>query len=326
MCTFCIVPFVRGRERSRSIQTIVDEVKRLRDAGVKDITLLGQNVNSYRDVSQETEQEPTKLADGFKTVYKPKLGGLRFTTLLEKCSIAAPEVRFRFTSPHPKDFPDDLFHLIQERPNICKSLHLPLQSGSTSVLERMRRGYSKESFLSLAEKARMIIPEVTLSTDIIAGFCGETETDHQDTLEVMRRVRFEQAFMFAYSQRPKTPAARKYEDDVPDVVKQSRLHQVIETFQMYRPQTPLLNTRQLVLVDGKSKKDASLWKGRTDGNHLCVLNQGELGNLQPGDYVEVDIHSSTPTTVYGHVLRKSSLQEFYQKQKQFDQALMYCTG
>lgn len=170
MCTYCIVPFTRGRERSRPIDTIENEAKMLADQGIKEITLLGQNVNSYRDLSQNEDREsPTNIVSGFKTVYKMKKGGMRFAELLERVAMAVPEVRIRFTSPHPKDFPDEVLHVMCNYPNICKNIHMPIQSGSNAVLDRMRRGYTKEAYLDLINHIRNIIPGVSFSSDFITG-------------------------------------------------------------------------------------------------------------------------------------------------------------
>lgn len=170
MCTYCIVPFTRGRERSRPIDTIENEAKMLAEQGIKEITLLGQNVNSYRDLSQHSDNENvTNLVSGFKTVYKMKKGGMRFAELLERVADAVPEVRIRFTSPHPKDFPDEVLHVMKRFPNICKNIHMPIQAGNNSVLERMRRGYTQEAYLDLVDHIRSIIPGVSLSSDFIAG-------------------------------------------------------------------------------------------------------------------------------------------------------------
>lgn len=230
MCTYCIVPFTRGRERSRPVASILDEVRQLSDQGVKEITLLGQNVNSYRDLSQSEFVVPidteTHLAKGFKTVYKNKKGGLRFSDLLDKVSLINPEIRIRylyikekrhiniliylctinmiisrFTSPHPKDFPDEVLHLIAERPNICKQIHLPAQSGNSMVLDRMRRGYTREAYLDLVYHIRNILPNIYFSSDFIAGFCGETEEEFQDTLSLIDEVKYNNAYLFAYSMR-----------------------------------------------------------------------------------------------------------------------------
>lgn len=215
MCSFCIVPFTRGRERSREMSSILAEVKALSDQGIKEVVLLGQNVNGYHDVSAESVLEypetSYQAAKGFNNLFQGKVRntpGARFSDLLIAVAAINPEMRIRFTSPHPKDFPDDVLQAVANTKNICKQLHMPLQSGSTSNLSRMRRGYSKEAFLDLVQRARDVIPGVALTTDVIAGFCGETEEEHQDTLDVMRTVQFDQAFMFAYSLRDKTHAAR----------------------------------------------------------------------------------------------------------------------
>ena len=211
MCSYCIVPFTRGRERSRPVQTILNEVKILVEAGVKEVTLLGQNVNSYLDKSKEsmaifgtelatTITEPS-LAKGFKSIYKPKLGGLRFSDLLQKVSEIDPEVRIRFTSPHPKDFPDEVLHLISSTPNICNQLHLPAQCGSSRILEEMRRGYTRESYLELVDHVRNIIPDVRLSGDMIGGFCGETDEEFEETMSLIEKVKYGNLFCFQYSLR-----------------------------------------------------------------------------------------------------------------------------
>jgi len=215
MCTYCIVPFTRGRERSRPIQSIVDEVKYLRDQGVKEVMLLGQNVNSYRDLSDAEgreaaeEKEATKLSnDGFRTVYKSKLGGRRFVDLLDRVSEVDPEMRVRFTSPHPKDFPGELLDLINERPNVCNYIHLPAQSGSDQVLKDMRRGYTKEAYLRLVDDIKTRIPDVSLSSDFISGFCGETEEAHVETLDLIRKVKYAFCFAFPYSMRENRSASK----------------------------------------------------------------------------------------------------------------------
>lgn len=202
MCTYCIVPFTRGKERSRPVDSIEREVRTLVDRGIKEVTLLGQNVNSFRDLSMETrEPEAAQLVPGFKTVYKQKVGGLRFAELLERVANISPELRIRFTSPHPKDFPDAVLEVIKRYPNICKSLHMPAQSGSSSVLERMRRGYSRESYLELVNHVREVLPDVSLSSDFICGFCGETDEEFEETLTLIDRVKYQVAFLFPYSMR-----------------------------------------------------------------------------------------------------------------------------
>ena len=203
MCTYCIVPFTRGKERSRPIDSIEREVRTLvEQQGIKEVTLLGQNVNSFRDLSKEP-QEPqiAELVPGFKTVYKTKLGGLRFAELLERVANISSELRIRFTSPHPKDFPTAVLEVIQSYPNICKSLHIPAQSGSSSVLERMRRGYTREAYLELIKDVRNLLPNVSLSSDFICGFCGETDEEFEETLTLIDEVKYNVAYLFPYSMR-----------------------------------------------------------------------------------------------------------------------------
>ncbi|XP_026547093.1 CDK5 regulatory subunit-associated protein 1 [Notechis scutatus] len=209
MCSYCIVPFTRGRERSRPLASILQEVQMLSDQGVKEVTLLGQNVNSYRDNSevQFHSLASPELRQGFRTVYKAKKGGLRFAELLDRVAAVDPEMRIRFTSPHPKDFPDEVFEVMRERHNICKQVHLPAQSGSSRVLEAMKRGYTRESYLELVYHLRNYLPDATLTSDFIAGFCGETEADHLQTLSLLREVSYNFAYIFAYSQRQVRPGA-----------------------------------------------------------------------------------------------------------------------
>ena len=296
MCTFCIVPFTRGRERSRDAASVLREVEQLRDAGVKEITLLGQNVNSYFDRDAEGGVYGYATSnEGFTNQYKLRSGdGVRFTELLDQCSAAAPGVRFRFTSPHPKDFPPQLLQLIAERPNVCSSLHLPLQSGSSRLLEVMNRGYTQEAFLRLVDDARSTIPGVALSTDTISGFCGETEEDHAHTLTAMRHSRFEQAFMFAYSEREKTRAHRRLEDDVPKDVKLRRLREVIDLqAQLALEQNEMeVGRTHRVLVEGESKRSTAehpQLTGRSDNNKRCIFAPPEDVRLEAGDYVDVRV-------------------------------------
>ena len=203
MCTYCIVPFTRGKERSRPVDSIEREVRTLvEEQGIKEVTLLGQNVNSFRDLSMEPHKpEASQIVSGFKTVYKTKVGGLRFAELLERVANISPELRIRFTSPHPKDFPNAVLEVIKRYPNICKSLHIPAQSGNSSVLERMRRGYTRESYLELVKHVREILPNVSLSSDFICGFCGETEEEFEETLALIDEVKYNVAFLFPYSMR-----------------------------------------------------------------------------------------------------------------------------
>uniref|UniRef100_A0A9J2P9J3 CDK5RAP1-like protein n=1 Tax=Ascaris lumbricoides TaxID=6252 RepID=A0A9J2P9J3_ASCLU len=293
MCTYCIVPFTRGRERSRPLRSIVDE-------GYKQVVLLGQNVNSYRDTSEATYVscgiDDSGLAPGFKTVYKPKKGGLNFATLLERVSDVDPEMRIRFTSPHPKDFSFQVIELIKERTNICKQIHLPAQSGSNTVLEAMGRGYTRESYLALVDQIRQLIPEVSLTSDFIAGFCGETERDHQQTLDLIRRVRYSFCYVFPYSMREKTRASYHLKDDVPIEVKRRRHEELAQVFrgEALKTNAALVGSKQLVLIESRSKRSATAVAGRADGGAKVILENcevdgcGEVRELRPGDYVAVE--------------------------------------
>ncbi len=286
MCSFCVVPFTRGRERSRPMGSILNEIKQLYEDGYREVTLLGQNVNSYKD------------------------GDHTFTTLMDEASKANPEMRFRFSSPHPKDFPDDLLYLIAERPNLCNYIHIPAQSGNNDVLERMRRPYTREQYLELVGKMKSIIPGLTLSTDMITGFCGETEDEHQDTLTLMAEVRYALAYMFAYSERERTLAYRKFEDDVPEDVKKRRLTEIIN--QQMNIQEELnkeeIGKQHLILIEKTSKRSEDQLSGRTDTNKMVIIDKDQY---QPGDYVAVEITDSTSATLQGKAIRKSSIAEFY---------------
>lgn len=287
MCSFCVVPFTRGRERSRSLSSIIDESKKIIEVdNIREIVLLGQNVNGYHDISEESSQKYhfrnsyNKSSELFSNLFesrKKKMPGARFVDALQEIAALHPEVRIRFTSPHPKDFPPEVLYTIADTPNICASLHLPLQSGSTSVLERMRRGYSREAYFKLVEDARKIIPGVTISTDIITGFCDETEDEHRETVTAMEQIVFDQAFMFCYSLRDRTHAAHNMNDNVPEDVKLRRLQEIIDTYRKALIKKNLdteLGALRLVLVEGFAKKstvDRILLTGRTDGNKRVVF-------------------------------------------------------
>lgn len=291
--------------------SIVEEVRILADQNIREITLLGQNVNSYCDETGLSNSTATNLVSGFTSVYKLRRNGSSFVDLLDKVSNIAPNIRFRFTSPHPKDFPDQLLQLIKSRPNICKQIHLPAQSGSNSVLERMRRGYTKESYLSLVEKIREIIPNVTLSSDFISGFVGETEYDHLDTLDLINTVGYDMAYMYAYSMREKTMAHRRYVDDVSQESKQRRLREVIDLFysKLNVLSDSFIGTKQLVLLEGPSKKDKMRLHGRTDGNKSVILDS-DYQTLHPGQFVEVMITERSNSSLIGKVLKHSSITEY----------------
>lgn len=320
MCSYCIVPWTRGKERSRAVDSIRREVDHLAVQGVKELTLLGQNVNSFNDRSQESEeQKQYHQREGFSTVYKPKINGIRFGELLESIAEDHPEMRIRFTSPHPKDFPNDVIETIAKYPNICNSLHIPIQSGNTNVLERMRRGYSREAYFQLVKDVRQIIPGIALSSDFIVGFCDETEEEFLDTLSVMEEVKYHMAYMFAYSMREKTTAHRRYQDNVPAVVKQDRLQRLIrvyrqsveETYRRYEGEIELL------LVEGTSKRSAEDLFGRNDGNVKVIVprsvttENGQELELVPGDFVATRITESNSQVLKGIPLYKTTIREFY---------------
>lgn len=327
MCSFCIVPFTRGRERSRPVESIVREVGELWKEGVKEVTLLGQNVNSYNDTSgHEKEVEPGvnwKLSEGFSSMCRVKKMGLRFADLLDRLAMEFPDMRFRFTSPHPKDFPDELLYVMRDRHNICKSIHLPAQSGNSNVLEKMRRGYTREAYLELVSKIRSIVPDMGISSDFICGFCGETEEEHKDTLTLMKAVGYDMAYMFAYSMREKTHAHRNYVDDVPEDVKQRRLTELIEAFRESTGQCfdSQLGSVQLVLVEGPNKRAPNTELiGKSDrGHRVCfrnlpvpdrVENDGKR-NPRVGDFVEVHISKTSRASLFGEALAITELSSFY---------------
>uniref|UniRef100_A0A0N4V373 CDK5RAP1-like protein n=1 Tax=Enterobius vermicularis TaxID=51028 RepID=A0A0N4V373_ENTVE len=323
MCTYCVVPFTRGRERSRPMKSILEEIRRLVGEGFKQITLLGQNVNSYRDYSElafpSLSVTEDGLASGFRTVYKPKTGGRTFLTLLDEASKINPELRIRFTSPHPKDFPLQLIHLIAERDNVCKQLHLPAQSGSTTVLERMGRGYTVEAYLRLVEEIRGIIKDVSLTSDFIAGFCEESEEDHQRSLELIKKIGYSFCYVYPYSMREKTQASKRLLDNVPPEVKRRRHLELAATFRDVAMEVnrKLIGSIQLVLLEKRSKRSPENMAGLTDGGTVAIvdgidsLGTNKPGALEPGDYVAVEVHSATSQTVKGRYLSKTTLREFF---------------
>ena len=329
MCAFCIVPFTRGRERSRDSASILEEAKkRFYEENAREIVLLGQNVNSYSDKSHAAaaEEESSSsssntattttsnevYAEGFKSVYVPSRNHeYDFAKLLKDVCAISPELRVRFTSPHPKDFPDNLLQTISDTPNASKLLHMPAQSGSTSALERMNRGYSREAYMNLIDKAKAIIPDVAFSSDFISGFCGETEEEHKDTISLLKRVQYEQAFTFAYSLREKTAASKKLTDDVPEEVKQRRLAEVIETFREAAKEKAKgeIGKTHLVLVEGTSKRDDAKATGRADnGKRVVFMNNDES---KKGEYAEVRIREAGVNTLIGDFVKKTTAKAFY---------------
>lgn len=280
-CTFCVVPFTRGRERSRSLESIVKEVENLSARGFREVTLLGQNVNSYRD--------------------DYSLSGGDFADLLAAVAKVDRAIRIRFTTSHPQDLSDKLLYTIAEHPNLCNYIHLPVQSGSNRILELMNRTYTVEHYLDLIDRAKKIISGVSFSTDIIAGFPTETWEDHLATLEVMQKVRYDGAYMFKYSPREGTKAYRMV-DDVTDEIKTKRLQEIIELQQSisFEKNQELLGREEIVLVEGFSRKSNDFYAGRTDSNKVVIISANE--EIKPGSYVRVKINKATHATLFGEFI------------------------
>jgi tRNA-2-methylthio-N6-dimethylallyladenosine synthase len=290
MCSFCVVPFTRGRERSRDPKSIVKEAQELFDLGYREVTLLGQNVDSYRwNITKKGEIE------------NPDEPTVNFSQLLELVALVNPLLRIRFSTSHPKDMTDDVLITMAKHKNICKYIHLPVQSGSTGVLERMNRGYSREWYMQRIAAIRKYMPDSAISTDIISGFCGETDDDHLDTLSLMDNVQYEYAYMFKYSERPKTLAERKYEDDVPEEVKSKRLTEIIDKQQMHSLQRnkETVGKTYEVLIEGSSKRSSEHLFGRNSQNAVIIFPKG---NHQKGEYVQVKILECTAATLLGEVV------------------------
>lgn len=290
MCSFCVVPFTRGRERSRDPQSIVAEAQELFDHGYREVTLLGQNVDSYKwNITSKGE------------VKDPEKPTVNFAQLMAMVAEVHPDLRIRFSTSHPKDMTDDVLHVMAKYDNICKYIHLPVQSGNNDVLKRMNRGYTREWYLERIAAIRRIIPDCAISTDIIAGFCGETEEQHQDTLSLMAEVRYDMAYMFKYSERPRTLAERKFEDDVPEEVKGRRLTEIIELQKECSAErtAALAHGTQRVLIEGVSKKSDAELKGRNTQNTVVVFPKGDYA---PGQYVDVNITGNTAVTLLGEVV------------------------
>lgn len=278
VCSYCVVPYTRGAERSRDPRSILREAGELAENGYREITLLGQNVDSY--------------------IWPGDSGSGRtdFADLLEKVARAVPDVRIRFSTSHPKDISDKVIETMAGYDNICRHIHLPVQSGSNTMLEKMRRKYTREWYLERVDKIRSVMPDCGLSTDIIAGFCGETGQDHEDTMELMKKVGFDSAFMFQYSERPGTLAAMKYPDDVPPEVKTERLNEIISLQNRLSLESNRkdVGRRFTVLIDGISRRNGEEFCGRTSSNKVCVFS---APGHSIGDYVEVEVQSCTSATL-----------------------------
>ena len=279
MCSYCVVPYVRGAERSRDPETIVAEVRALKDKGYREVTLLGQNVDSY------TWEKNGNITG--------------FAKLLELISSISSLLRIRFSTSHPKDMSDDVLTVMSRYPNICKHIHLPAQSGSSRILALMNRKYDREWYMNRISAIREILPGCSISTDMIAGFCSETEEDHKESLSLMKWVGYDFAYMFKYNERPGTPASRRYPDDVPEKVKTRRLNEIIELQNKLSLESKEKDIGEIyeVLVEGFSKKSMNDLSGRTSQNKVVVF---PAGDHKPGDYVNVKITDCTPATLIGN--------------------------
>lgn len=305
MCAFCVVPFTRGRERSRDAESIVRECVQLVKDGYKEVTLLGQNVDSYK--WQPTSSGGDARTDRTRSV-DPRgrpTAIVDFADLLEMVALACPTLRIRYSTSHPKDMTDKVLAVMARYDNICKYIHLPVQSGSSDVLKRMNRGYDRTWYLERMASIRRHMPDCAISTDIIAGFCGETEEDHKATLDLIREVQYDMAFMFKYSERPKTLAARKYPDDVPEEVKGRRLSEIIETQKeasAARLKNYLGQTHE-VLLEGVSKRSAEHLYGRNSQSSVVIVPRMHNGiELKPGQFVAVVIAETTVGSLKGEVV------------------------
>lgn len=286
MCSFCVVPFTRGRERSRDINSISQECTDLWEGGYKEVTLLGQNVDSYYWVDAETEVS------------------YNFANLLERVAQINPKLRVRFSTSHPKDITDDVLHVMKSYDNICKYIHLPLQSGSTRVLQLMNRPYTREWYKAKVARIKEIMPDCAISADVIAGFCTEEEQDHLDTLDVMRFSAYDFSYMFIYSERPGTLAAKRYTDDVTHEVKQRRLEEIVT---LQNELSLASNKKDVgsvfeVLIEGNSKRSDAHWMGRNSQNKVIVFPKRTNETLKPGDYAMVNVHDCTQATLLGTLI------------------------
>ncbi|MFZ9982575.1 MAG: tRNA (N6-isopentenyl adenosine(37)-C2)-methylthiotransferase MiaB [Cyclobacteriaceae bacterium] len=297
MCSFCVVPYTRGRERSRDPESIVAEATKLFDSGYREVTLLGQNVDSYKWSPEENNKARLEKSASSEIVL--------FSDLLKRVAQVSPDLRIRFSTSHPKDITDDVLLVMSGYENICKYIHLPVQSGNSRILELMNRGYSREWYLEKVNRIREILgPECGISSDMITGFCSETEEEHAQTLDLMEQVKFDFAYMFAYSERPGTPAEKKFSDDVPADIKKRRLEEIISlqtSHALIRNQLDVGNKFK-VLIEGTSKRSEDFLQGRNSANKVVVFPKG---NHKKGEYVTVLIESCTSATLLGKISDES---------------------
>ena len=294
MCTFCVVPFTRGRERSRDPHSIIKECKELWENGYKEVTLLGQNVDSYLWYGGGLKKDFKKASEIQKAT------AISFANLLEMVAIAVPDMRIRFSTSNPQDMTRDVLYVMARHNNICKYIHLPVQSGSTTVLKRMNRQHTREEYIQLIDDIKRIVPDCALSHDMITGFCDETEEEHKDTLSLMEYVKYDFGYMFAYSDRPGTPAHKKMDDNIPLDIKKRRLSEIIALQQKHSRMRmeSYLNKTHEVLIEGNSKKSDNEWYGRTTQNTVAVFPK--TGNEKIGDFVNVHVTECTSATLLGN--------------------------
>ena len=294
MCTFCVVPFTRGRERSRNPDSILREIDELNQKGYKEITLLGQNVDSYLWYGGGPKKEFKKATE------EQKKNSVKFSSLLGLVASSFPEIRIRFSTSNPQDMTIDVIETMSKHKNICNYIHLPIQSGSDRILKKMNRLHTREQYLDLVNRIREIIPNCGISHDMITGFPSETERDHQDTLSLMEEVKYDFGYMFAYSERPGTYAARHFKDDISPDIKQRRLEEIISLQQKHSLERnkSFINKNCEVLIDKVSKKSNDFWSGRTTENNVVVFPKF---NLKLGDTVNVDISDCTTATLIGNI-------------------------
>lgn len=287
MCSFCVVPFTRGRERSRDAISIVNECKDLFERGFKEVTLLGQNVDSYYFVDESKDELIT------------------FANLLEKVALISPLLRVRFSTSHPKDITDEVLNTMAKYENICKYIHLPVQSGSTRILQLMNRTYTREWYMAKVDRIREIMPDCGISSDIIAGFCTEEDNDHKDTLDIMEYSKYDMSYMFFYSERPGTLAERRYKDDVPETVKKKRLQEIVEIQNKLSLESNKKDIGKTfaVLIEGDSKRSDKDWMGRSSQNKVIVFSK-ENYDLKKGDYVNVKVNDCTQATLLGTIVNR----------------------
>ncbi len=304
MCTFCVVPFTRGRERSRDPKSILEEMNSLAKAGYKEVTLLGQNVDSYLWYGGGAKKDFAKAS----TLQQKT--AVHFYQLLDLVAQAHPGIRIRFSTSNPQDMTRDVLHIMAKHPNVCNYIHLPVQSGSNSVLKAMNRQHTRKEYIELIDDIKRIIPDCGISQDMIAGFPNETESDHQDTLSLMDYVKYDFGFMFMYSERPGTPAAKKLEDNVPQDVKKRRLQEIVDLQQAhgrYRNEKFVGKTIE-VLIEKESKKSDAQWSGRTQQNTVVVFSKK---HYNVGDFVLVKIESCTSATLLGYAIDFGPTQSYH---------------